>query len=238
MSRPPEAVPCKEHLPEVYRFAFLMTGSAEAATEVLRRTVERAARGGIGDLRDPRRVRRWLFSEARQHCGGPLTAAPLPPVPDTVAHGNEGHGGANGQHGSNGAGGAHGTNGASAVHADGPPGRVPLPDNPPLPLVPDAAVPTGPDGASAWSAQHLATAFTALPERERCALVLFYLQLFSPADLAEALELRPDALGPVLLQGRHLLKRQFQIHQHTVERPAALTPTAVAAGEPSREFPG
>ena len=81
MSSAPEAAPCKEHLPDVYRFAFLMTGSVDAATEVLRRTVERAARWGIGDLRDPRRVKRWLFAEARLHCGSSLPTGPLPLVP-------------------------------------------------------------------------------------------------------------------------------------------------------------
>ena len=168
MSRSLETTaPCQEHLPDVYRFAFLMTGSGDAAAEVLRRTVERAMRGGIGDLRDARRAKRWLFAEARTHCGGPLPVGPLPLVP----------GGPDGD--SNG-------------------GLLPVP-------VQDHAASASddsPDGA-------LAAAFGALPERERSALVLFYLYLFDPADLAETLELRPDNLGPVLTHGRALLTREL-----------------------------
>ena len=182
MSSSPETAPCKEHLPDVYRFAFLMTGSVDAATEVLRRTVERAARGGIGDLRDPRRVKRWLFAEARLHCGGPLPTGPLPLVPDGApdptapAHGANGNG--NGQ-------GSHPPVPASGLD---------------LPITP---------GPASSPTHGLASAFGALPERERSALILFYLYLFSPADLAETLDLKPDTLGPILTHGRALLTREL-----------------------------
>ena len=172
MSSSLETAPCKEHLPDVYRFAFLMTGHGDAATEVLRRTVERAANGGIGDLRDPRRVKRWLFAEARQHCGGPLPSGPLPPVPATNGHAN-GH---------------------------GSPPPIPAAENP-LPLTPQP---------SHSPVEGLAAAFVALPERERSALILFYLYLFSPADLAETLEVSPEALGPILSHGRALLTRELE----------------------------
>ena len=181
MSRSLETAPCKEHLPDVYRFAFLMTGSGDAAAEVLRRTVERAANGGIGDLRDPRRVKRWLFAEARQACGDPLPAGPLPPVPGgdrpDLASSLDAHANGNGSH----------PPAATAGNA--------------LPATPDPAGTPG-DG--------LAAAFGALPERERSALILFYLYLFSPADLAETLELDPDTLGPILTHGRALLTRELE----------------------------
>ena len=42
----PESPPIySPFLPDVYRYAFLMTGSAATATEVLRSTVESASRG-------------------------------------------------------------------------------------------------------------------------------------------------------------------------------------------------
>jgi RNA polymerase sigma factor (sigma-70 family) len=51
----------------LYRFAFLMTGSAEAATAVFDQTVERAA-SHFSDIRCPRRAARWLFAQARANC--------------------------------------------------------------------------------------------------------------------------------------------------------------------------
>ena len=60
------------HLPAVYRFALLMTGSVPVAAEVLRLTVEQAERGDLSDVRDPRRMRRWLFARARTLCSRPL----------------------------------------------------------------------------------------------------------------------------------------------------------------------
>ncbi len=75
MTKPPEPASLGPHLPDVYRFAFLMTGEPVAAAAVLRRTVERAAHAGIADLRDARRVKRWLFTEARQQCARPVSAA-------------------------------------------------------------------------------------------------------------------------------------------------------------------
>ena len=64
----PEPLPYGEYLPAVYRFAFLMTGTPAAAAGVLRDTVEEAEREGLGDLRNPWQVRRWLFTHARASC--------------------------------------------------------------------------------------------------------------------------------------------------------------------------
>ena len=187
MSSSLETAPCKEHLPDVYRFAFLMTGSGEAAAEVLRRTVERAASGGIGDLRDPRRVKRWLFAEARQACGDPLPVGPLPLVPsgDVPGPASPPDAGANAEASANG----NGSHPPAPAEGSG------------LPATPDPAA--SPGGG-------LAAVFRALPERERSALILFYLYLFSPADLAETLELDPDTLGPILAHGRALLTREME----------------------------
>ena len=128
------------HLPGVYRFAFLMTGAAAGAAAVLRRTVERAVHDGIADLRDARRVRRWLFTEARHQCAG---------------------------------------------HAPSPPAE---------------------EGAGeAGDTMRLAKRFAVLPPAERGALILFYLYLFDPAELAEVLEISPDELAPTLIRGRALL---------------------------------
>ena len=51
----------------LYRFAFLMTGNAEAAAEIFDHTVERAA-SHFADIRCPRRAARWLFAQARANC--------------------------------------------------------------------------------------------------------------------------------------------------------------------------
>ena len=136
MSALPEPGSLSPFLPDVYRFAFLVTGEAAAAAAVLRRTVERAARAGIGDLRDARRVKRWLFTEARHQCAGPVSA---------------------------------------------------------------------PDPEEPGEAARLAARFAAVPEPERGALVLFYLYLFDPADLAEVLEIPPAELAGLLNRGRALL---------------------------------
>ena len=141
MSKALEPASLGPHLPGVYRFAFLMTGEEEAAAAVLRRTVERAAHAGITDLRDARRVRRWLFTEARHQCAG--HAAATPPAPADAAE---------------------------------------------------------PDASAA-----LAARFGVLPPPERGALILFYLYLFDPVELAEVLEIPPGQLAPTLTRGRALL---------------------------------
>lgn len=51
----------------LYRFAFLMTGSVEAAAEIFDHTVEHAA-GHFTEIRCPRRAARWLFAQARENC--------------------------------------------------------------------------------------------------------------------------------------------------------------------------
>ena len=72
MRETPESLTYGSYLPSVYRFAFLMTGSVPSAAEVLRLTVEQAERGDLSDVRDPRRVKRWLFARARSLCARPL----------------------------------------------------------------------------------------------------------------------------------------------------------------------
>ncbi len=150
MSTLPEPGSFNPYLPDVYRFAFLMTGEAAAAAAVLRRTVERATRGGIGDLRDARRVKRWLFTEARHLCAQGGSAAHAPPTADTTGH-------------------------LETNDTD-----LPVP-------------------------AQLAARFAGVPEAERGALILFYLYLFDPADLAEVLEVPPAGLAPLLTRGREFL---------------------------------
>ena len=159
----PEPLPYAEHLPSVYRFAFLMTGSATAAAEVLQHTVEGAEREGLGDLRNLWQVRRWLFTHARASCRRPSTVAI--PVPS-----------------------------AAPV------------EDPPFSSSPEASVPTVDDASD--SAQQLALLFGGLPETERGAAILFYLYLFTPAELAEILEIKPDDLGTLLTRGRALLQKK------------------------------
>jgi DNA-directed RNA polymerase specialized sigma24 family protein len=62
-----ETPPYAELLPDLYRFAFLMTGSAEVAAEVLQIGVERSAHT-LRQVRDAGRAKRWLFSQARLDC--------------------------------------------------------------------------------------------------------------------------------------------------------------------------
>ncbi len=138
------------YLPDVYRFAFLMTGEAAAAAAVLRRTVERAARGGISDLRDSRRVKRWLFTEARHQCAPPASIGPAK-------------------------------------------------------LAADAPVPSNTAAGEAVASAPLAARFATVPEVERGALILFYLYLFDPADLAEVLEIPSSELAPLLIRAREML---------------------------------
>ena len=164
MRETPDPIPYRDHLPAVYRFAFLMTGNAAAAAEVLRHTVEEAEREGLGDLRNPRQVRRWLFTHARSACRRPHTVAR--PVPTAA------------------------TDEASFL---------PAPDA-------SASVPTL--DAASDSSEQLALLFGGLPEAERGAAILFYLYLFTPVELAEVLEIKPDDLGTLLTRSRALLQRQ------------------------------
>jgi DNA-directed RNA polymerase specialized sigma24 family protein len=80
-----EPLPYAELMPAIYRFAFLMTGSAEVAAEVLRIGVERAART-LRQIRDAGRAKRWLFSQARVDC----SAATLRSGESCPFEGNEG----------------------------------------------------------------------------------------------------------------------------------------------------
>ncbi len=71
MNLPPPSSPASSssahYFAPLYRFAFLMTGSAEAATQIFDHTVERAA-SHFTEIRCPRRAARWLFAEARTNC--------------------------------------------------------------------------------------------------------------------------------------------------------------------------
>ena len=154
MRETPEPITYGEHLPALYRFALLMTGSVPAAAEVLRLTVEQAERGDLSDVRDPRRVKRWLFARARSLCGRTLA------MPEALV----------------------GPGGSEEISA-----------------VADLA-----DG----SARALTALFAALPEAERSAAVLFYLYLFTPAELAEVLEVKAAELASLLARGRTELQRQ------------------------------
>ncbi len=159
MRETPDSIPYRDHLPAVYRFAFLMTGNAAAAAVVLQNTVEEAEREGLSDLRNPRQVRRWIFTHARASCRRPHTVAGPVPTPGDEAS-----------------------------------------------FLPGASVPTL--DAASDSSQQLALLFGTLPEAERGAAILFYLYLFTPAELAEVLEIKPDDLGTLLTRGRTLLQRQ------------------------------
>jgi DNA-directed RNA polymerase specialized sigma24 family protein len=81
-----ETLPYAELMPDIYRFAFLMTGSADVAAEVLRIGVERSART-LRKIRDAGRARRWLFSQARLDCSAATLHGSEPcPFTDDPAH--------------------------------------------------------------------------------------------------------------------------------------------------------
>ena len=180
----PESLPYGDYLPDVYRFAFLMTGRADIAADVLRHTVARAARHGINGMRNPLQAKRWLFAEARTLCAQPPPPAPRGDVPGNPA----------------------------ASPAPAAPGiDVPaLPDNPP---------------------RQLATLFADLPADERGALILFYLFLFDPAELADLLEIKPAALGPLLLRGRTLLQRHGSLCENLFAAVTSTVPDGTVAAE-------
>lgn len=183
----PEPPPIhSQFLPDVYRYAFLMTGSTATASEVLRSTIESASRGLSDDDRKPRRAKRWIFAKAREFCRRPQLLRPVAPAFPIAASSPETAG-------------------------------TPLPTSTPDGISPSAAVeaallPTVPAADDAANAPNrLAALFALLPEQERSALILFYLYLFDPAELAEVLEIKASALGPLLKEARDLLQ------QHKVE---------------------
>ncbi len=77
--------------------------------------------------------------------------------------------------------------------------------------------------------RQLALLFADLPEDERSALILFYLFLFDPAELAELLEIKPAELGPLLLRGRTLLQRHGVRYENLF---AAVSPRPPAPTRP------
>lgn len=173
----PESLTYGGLLPAVYRFALLMTGSVPTAAEVLRLTVEQAERGDLSDVRDPRRVRRWLFARARSLCSRPLV------MPEALVA-------------------------PSGSFVDAP-----------------SLVPGLPDD----SVHHLPLLFARLPEPERCALALFYLYVFAPDELAEALDVKPAALAELLTRGRSLLSKA---ESRSVSTSLQATATHQAEAEP------
>ncbi len=78
-------------------------------------------------------------------------------------------------------------------------------EDPPFSATSGASVPTA--DAAGDSSLQLALLFGGLPEAERAALILFYLYLFTPKELAEIMEVRPDDLGTLLTRGRALLQK-------------------------------
>ena len=200
MRETPESLPYGKYLPDVYRFAFLMTGHADTAADVLRHTVGRATRGGLNDIRNLLQAKRWLFAEARTLCAHPPPAAargdvPLTPVPP------------------------------EADAARGEP--VPEAPVPQAPALPDADVPAA--VAVGDPPRQLAMLFADLPEIERSALILFYLFLFDPAELSELLGIAPAELGPLLLRGRTLLQRHGGLCENLFAAAMATSDTAPGA---------
>jgi DNA-directed RNA polymerase specialized sigma24 family protein len=163
--------PCAEYWPEVYRFAFLMTGNAVAARKAAARAIEQAA-GRIGQIRDQRQARCWLFAQARDCCSG----------------------------------------------------------QPPSAMVTPSAGEAAPDDPSLQTAK----LFALLPEQERCALALFYLYLFEPEEIADLMEIKPAALGPLLRRAREMLLRhrglcEDLLNQAASRRQPLLDPMPAAA---------
>lgn len=56
----------------------------------------------------------------------------------------------------------------------------------------------------------VAQRFSTLPEPERSALALFYLDLFTPEEIAKLLKMELDDLGELLVRGRQLLDQAIQ----------------------------
>jgi RNA polymerase sigma factor (sigma-70 family) len=56
----------------------------------------------------------------------------------------------------------------------------------------------------------VAQRFSTLPEPERSALALFYLELFTAEEIAKLLKMELDELGELLARGRNLLENAMQ----------------------------
>ena len=209
MRETPDSLPYGKYLPDVYRFAFLMTGHAGIAADVLRHTVGRATRGGLNDIRNPLHAKRWLFAEARTLCAHPPPPAtargdvPAMPVPS----------------------------GTDAATPGEPVPNAPVPSHTLSNVdVPAVAVGDPP--------RQLAILFADLPEIERSALILFYLFLFDPGELSELLEIAPAELGPLLLRGRTLLQRHGDLCENLfAAATAASDPAAETFADPAGAHP-
>ena len=204
----PESPPIQsQFLPDVYRYAFLMTGSAATATEVLRSTVDSASRGLQDDDGKSGRAKRWLFARAREFCRHPQLLRPIAPTVMTPA--------------------TAAPKATDAVASTAGASEAALP---PVPAPEETLLPTVPAVDDASNApKRLAAYFALLPEEERSALILFYLYLFDPAELAEVLEVKVGELGRLLNEARALLQ------QHKVECAGLL---AQAGAVPVAATPG
>ncbi len=190
----PEPLPIhNKFLPDVYRYAFLMTGSVATATEVLRSAVEGASRGLSDEDRKPGYAKRWLFAKARELCRHPhllRAVAPLAAAPAAER--------------------TEAVDGAAAATGEAE-----------LPTVPGAN-----DAANVPN--RLAAFFALLPEKERSALILFYLFRFNLAEMAEILEIKVTELGLLLKEARASLQ------QHKVEYTSLLAQHSdLPAGAPA-----
>ena len=65
----------------------------------------------------------------------------------------------------------------------------------------------------------LAQRFHLLPEPERSALALFYLDLFSAEEIAELLSMDIHALSDTLAAGRDLLRKTLAAMRHGTDQP-------------------
>lgn len=200
----PEPLPIhNKFFPDVYRYAFLMTGSVATATEVLRSAVEGASRGASDEDAKPGYAKRWLFAKARELCRHPHLLR-------TTAPGTAGQ---------------SPTGSAQPAGSDG--SDAAMDEDPTLSSVPsvpgETALPVMPAADDAANAPHRLAAFLALlPEKERSALVMFYLYRFNLAEMAEILDIKPGELGPLLNRARASLQQHKLEHTGLLVQPSDL----------------
>jgi DNA-directed RNA polymerase specialized sigma24 family protein len=77
-------------------------------------------------------------------------------------------------------------------------------------LVGEEALAAGGGPVLGAEALNLAQRFSGLPEPERTALALFYLNLFTPDEIASLLAMELDDLGPLLAGGRKRLAEALE----------------------------
>jgi len=141
-------------LEAIYRFALLLTGDAQTASEAVL-DILRDAAGHASQFRNDKHRNACLAMKVRELCLKREQAAAAP-------------------------------------RAGGAPGRV-----------------SQPVGLSRNGAP-LATRFHLMPEPQRSALALFYLDLFPPNELAQLFRMKPDGLADALSAGRDFLREHLQ----------------------------